>query len=231
MTRLVLPLALLAALAMPAMTPAAESSAEAPALFDSYAYGMPRSEAEKIPGMEPGEGEMEGELILPGVTWIDLPWTARFIFDKDELIEISLVGPYSRDTFNAIRARMDTERNEIFGIVLDNRALDLFSLISAGGVDSFRARFSELLREKVPARLSYNYFSTKEIPDEVRQRATNITQLLGMVESTIKETEVTLIGDGNGSAPQVIVVSFTYPVLDVFRDPPQELRDKLAPAK
>lgn len=227
MTRLVLPLLLLATLVMPA--PGAAE--EAPALFDAYTYGMPRSEAEKIPGIEPGEGDMEGELILPGVAWIDLPWTARFIFDNDVLVEISLVGPYTRETFNAIRAQMDREQNEIFGIVLDNRALDLFSLISAGGVEGFRARFSELLREKVPTRLSYNYFSTKEIPTEVRQRATNITQLLGMVENTIKETEVTLIGDGNGSAPQVIVVSFTYPVLDVFRNPPDELRDKLPPAE
>lgn len=225
--RLVLPLVLLAALLMPATA----SAEDMPPLFDSYAYGMTKSEAEKIPGMEQGEGDMEGELILPGVSWIDLPWTARFIFDNDALVEISLVGPYTRESFNAIRAQMDREQNEIFGIVLDNRALDLFSLISAGGVEGFRARFSELLREKVPTRLSYNYFSTKEIPAEVRQRATNITQLLGMVESTIKETEVTLIGDGNGSAPQVIVVSFTYPVLDVFRNPPDELRDKLPPAE
>ena len=228
MPRLVLPLVLLAALLMPA---AASAEDMPPLLFDGYAYGMPRSEVEKIPGIEPGEGDMEGELILPGVAWIDLPWTARFIFDNDALVEISLVGPYSRECFNAIRAQMDREQNEIFGIVLDNRALDLFSLISAGGVEGFRARFSELLREKVPTRMSYNYFSTKEIPTEVRQRATNITQLLGMVESSIKETEVTLIGDGNGSAPQVIVVSFTYPVLDIFRNPPNELRDKLPPAE
>ena len=86
-------------------TPVAASAEDMPSLlFDSYAYGMPRSEAEKIPGIEPGEGDMEGELILPGVAWIDLPWTARFIFDNDVLVEISLVGPYTRETFNAIRA-------------------------------------------------------------------------------------------------------------------------------
>ncbi|MCH5277372.1 MAG: hypothetical protein J1E80_06005 [Desulfovibrionaceae bacterium] len=231
MTRLALALALLTTLMTPGAVFAAEKSPEPPALFDSYVYGMARSEAEKIPGIAPGEGDMAEELILPGVTWVERPWTARFIFDSDALIEISLVGPYTRESFNAIRAQMTQEQNEIFGIVLDDRALDLFSLISAGGVDGFRARFSELLREKVPTRISYNYFSTKEIPSEVRQRATNITQLLGMVENTIKETEVTLIGDGNGSAPQVIVVSFTYPVLDVFRNPPDELRDTLSPAR
>ncbi len=223
MTRLLLSLVLLAGLLLPLPTRAAEK----PLIFEQYAYGAAKSDLEKLPGMEKGEGEMAGELILAGVKWVDRPWTARFIFDDDQLREISLVGPYSRECFNAIRAHLEkTEKNEIFGIVVDDKALDLFSLISAGGVEGFRARFSELLREKTPSRISYNYFSTGEFSPEVRQRATNITQFLGMVESDIKETEVILQGDGKGG-PQVISVSFTYPVLDVFRKPPAELRDKL----
>lgn len=225
MIRFLLPLLLTIAFFSPTPAPAEEKAL----LFENYAYGMAKSEVEKVPGIEQGEGEMAGELILAGVKWVDRPWTARFIFEQETLTEITLVGPYSREAFNAIRAQLEEkEKNEIFGIVLDDKALDLFALISAGGVEGFRARFSELLREKVPTRLSYNYFSTKEFSQEVRQRATNITQFLGMVERTIKETEVTLQGDGKGG-PQVLLVSFTFPVLDVFRNPPAELRDNLSP--
>ena len=224
MTRLLLPLVLLAALLLPAPAYAEEPSM----LFENYAYGMARSEAEKIPGIKRGEGEMAGELILEGVKWLDRLWNAKFIFDKDQLIEISLIDRFSPEAVKAVRDQMKREQNQLVGIVLDDKAFDLFSLISAGGMEGFNARFNELWNAKKAHSLySRQYLSTREISPEVLQRATNINQLLGMVESTIKETEMALIGDGEDPMPRYIIVSFTYPVLDVFRNPPEELRGRL----
>ena len=54
----------------------------APALFDEYELGAPKSELLTRPGMKPGEGSMAGDLILPGVSWAGCEWTAQFGFEQ-----------------------------------------------------------------------------------------------------------------------------------------------------
>lgn len=206
------------------LAPAAQAE---PAFFQNYVYGMPKAEIAKISGIEEGRDEMAGELHLPGQVWLQMPWTVRFRFEDEKLVEVQLFAPYTRTAFNALREQMTKENSELLGIVLDDKALDLFQLINAGGVDAFRTRLSQLLREKTPGRMSYQYFSMDKVPREVRERATNINQFLGMVESDIRETEIILTGDGKGSKPLYLSVSFTFPVLDVFRNPPEELRGRL----
>lgn len=64
----------------------------APALFDEYELGAPKSELLARPGMKPGEGSMAGDLILPGVSWAGCEWTAQFGFEREKLTTVTLLA-------------------------------------------------------------------------------------------------------------------------------------------
>ena len=92
--------------------------------------------------------------------------------------------------------------------------MDLFQLIKAEGVEAFQKRFSEILREKTPERMSYEYFQTANVSEEHRKMAGSMTEFLRMVDMNILQAEVTMLGDGKGSGPQALLVSFFSPVLE-----------------
>jgi len=195
------------------------SPAEAePLLFDGYAFGTPRAEMEKIPGMGEGSGEMEGRLVLPGSSWAGKNWVATFDFEEDRLMNVTLMGAYDRARLEAVRSSLSRDGFEILGFVVDDRALDLFSLVKAEGIDAFQKRFLELLRAKTPARLSYEYFQTKNVSEEHKKMAGSMNEFLRVIDRNILQAEVTLLGDGSDSAPRALLVSFTCPVLNAMQE-------------
>ena len=97
----------------------------APALFDEYELGAPKSELLTRPGMKPGEGSMAGDLILPGVSWAGCEWTAQFGFEREKLTTVTLLGRYGRERFNAVRRHLSGEGFEILGIVVDEKSRHL----------------------------------------------------------------------------------------------------------
>lgn len=208
-------LALLAVLALLlySVTPASAS----PVLFDSYAFGTPRAELEKVPGMEKGEGEMASDLILPAVKWAGMDWAAQFIFEQDQLVNVTLLGAYERARFDAVRKELTGNSFEILGFVVDQKALDLFQLIKAGGVEAFQKRFGELIREKTPERVSYEFFQTKGVSEDQKKMVNSMNEFLRVVDMNILQAEVTMLGDGKGSGPQALLVSFFCPVLNVVK--------------
>ena len=186
----------------------------APALFDEYELGAPKSELLARPGMKPGAGSMAGDLILPGVSWAGCEWTAQFGFEREKLTTVTLLGRYGRERFNAVRRHLSGEGFEILGIVVDEKALDLFTLIKSEGVEAFRKRFMELLRARTPARISYEWFMTRNVSEDQKKMANSMGEFLRMVDVNILQAEVTQLGDDSSSGPQALLVSFFFPVIN-----------------
>lgn len=191
----------------------------APALFGEYERGTPKTELLARPGMEPGRGSMEGDLLLPGVPWAGHDWTAQFGFAGDKLEKVTLLGRYERERFNAVRQQLSQQGFEILGMVVDEKALDLFALIKAEGMEAFQKRFMELLRTKTPTRVSYEWFMTGNVSRDQKKMANSMGEFLRMVDVNILQAEVTQLGDDSGSGPQALLVSFFFPVLNAVPHP------------
>lgn len=185
-----------------------------PALFGEYEPGTPKSELLARSGMKPGEGSMAGDLILPGVSWAGCEWTAQFGFERDKLTTVTLLGRYERERFNAVRRHLSANGFEILGIVVDEKALDLFALIKSEGVEAFQKRFMELLRARTPARISYEWFMTRNVSEDQKKMANSMGEFLHMVDVNILQAEVTQLGDDSSSGPQALLVSFFFPVIN-----------------
>ena len=99
-----------------------------PLLFGDYELGMSKNSLLTRPGMKPGEGSMEGDLILSGVSWAGQDWTVQFGFKNDALVRVTLLGNYARERFDAVRHHLEQNGFEVLALVLDQKALDLFSL-------------------------------------------------------------------------------------------------------
>ena len=126
---------------------------------------------------------------------------------------ITLLGAYEQERFKAVRQQLTTDHFEILGIVVDEKALDLFSLIKAEGIDAFQKRFIELIKAKTPKRVSYEYFMTRGVSEDQKKMVNSMDEFLRIVDMGIVHAEVTQLGDGTG-APQALLVTFTCPVLN-----------------
>ena len=206
---------LFSVLALLLLVPA--SATAAPVLFNSYAYETPRTDIEKIPGIAKGQGEMSSDLLLNDVPWAGKTWTAQFIFNDDKLSMITLLGAYDQERFKAVRQQLSADHFEILGIVVDEKALDLFSLIKAEGIDAFQKRFLELIKSRTPRRISYEYFMTRDVSEDQKKMANSMDEFLRVVDMGIVHAEVTQLGDGSGG-PQALLVTFTCPVLNGVKE-------------
>lgn len=188
-----------------------------PLLFGDYELGMSKNSLLTRPGMKPGEGSMEGDLILSGVSWAGQDWTVQFGFKNDALVRVTLLGNYARERFDAVRHHLEQNGFEVLALVLDQKALDLFSLIKAGGVEAFQKRFMELLRAQTPTRISYEWFMTRDVSEDQKKMANSIGEFLRMVDMNILQAEVTQLGDGTAAGPQTLLVTFFFPVLNAMQ--------------
>jgi hypothetical protein len=62
----------------------------------------------------------------------------------------------------------------------------------------------------------YAWFDTAEMNREIRMMANSLQQLLMMVSVETREAEVILLRDPDSSAPGALLVSFSYPVLEML---------------
>lgn len=187
----------------------------APVLFGPYERGAARSALSALPGMTSLPENAGKGLLLPGVAFAGHTWTAQFHFDEGQtLIGADLMAPYARSRFDAVRQRLEADGFELLGVVVDGKALDLFSLIKAEGVEAFRTRFLELMRAQTPRRVSYAWFDTKNVSEDQKKMATSLNEFLRMVDRNIRQADVVQLGDESSAGPRALLVSFTCPVLD-----------------
>ena len=210
-----------------ALAPAAARAGEpAPASYPfpgGYTWGADYDTYKSLEGMRAAQdealaaGQEEGkflELYRPGAEWAGHTWTEHLAFTRGKLDNVTLIAPYQRQTFNDVRARLEAEGYVILGILVDDKALDLFQLMQLQGPEAFNQRFLELLREKVPQRISYDYFMIKGISEEQMRLTSSINQFLLGMDAGHMQVEVTMLGgEEAGSAPQTLCVNFTYPAL------------------
>lgn len=193
----------------------AQAAQASPILFGAYAFDAPRETIAAMPGVSSGQGDMAQDLIRMGESYAGLSWTAQLQFIDDKLHTVTLLAPYDRPRFDAVRAHLEKNGFEVLGIVVDNKALDLFALVKAEGMDAFRQRFSEFLRAKTPERVSFIWFDTKTVSQDQKKMAKSMGEFLRMVAVDIPQVEVTQMGEAGSTSPQALLVTFSYPVLKV----------------
>jgi len=183
----------------------------APTLFDGYELGAPKHILAAQPGMDPGQGTVTDDLIRQDVPFAGHNWTMRLNFVENRLAAVTLMSPYDRLRFNDVKRHLEQNHFEILGIVVDEKALDLFRLIKAGGIEAFQKHFLELVRAKAPERVSYEWFDTQTVSLDQKKMANSINEFLRVVDMDIRQAEVTQLGEA-ASGPQALLVTFSCPV-------------------
>lgn len=196
----------------------AQAAQAGPILFGGYEFDAPRERVAAMPGLVPGQGEMAQDLIKAGENYAGSTWTAQLQFVDDKLHTVTLLAPYDRLRFDAVRAHLEKGGFEVLGIVVDDKALDLFALVKAEGMDAFRRRFSELLRAKTPERVSFIWFDTRTVSQDQKKMANSMGEFLRMVAVDIPQVEVSQLGEAGATGPQALLVTFSYPVLKVAQE-------------
>lgn len=183
-------------------------------LFPGYAYGMPKSDVAQKEDVAPGEKDLDRYLFLQQASFAGQNWQVRFEFTSEALTRVGLMGPYSQERFDAVKAHLREQGYEALALLADNRSLDFLTYLKTEGPDALNAKVAEMLQTK-PERLTYAWFDTREMPSGIKRMSRNITELLAAVAEGTREVEVTLLTVKDKGA--LLLVDFSFPILDAVQ--------------
>ncbi|MBP3731384.1 MAG: hypothetical protein J6I40_07950 [Mailhella sp.] len=192
----------------------AAPAAAGPVLLDGFEHGAPKSDIAARPGAAAGEEAFKDELFLKGVQWAGFAWTAQCHFQNDKLTGVTLYSAYSRELLSHVTAYLKGHKFQPLGMVVDDKALDMISLVKLGGIEAFQKRFRELVSAKVPEKISYKWFDTQKIPANLLEDAASLGQLLMLVPKDTLQIDVTQSASGEKLENSMLSLQFSYPVLD-----------------
>jgi len=86
------------------------------------------------------------------------------------------------------------------------------------GPDRMREEWARFVQDKIPERMSYAWFDTSEIGDDMKMMVKDLQQLLMMAAPETRQAEVTLLRDPDSSAPGAVLVSFSFPIMEVLEE-------------
>lgn len=192
----------------------AENARSAPVLFGDFLWGTPKNELAGRQELSPGEGNFAGDLFLPGAIFADLPWNARLEFADDRLVRVSLMAQYSRQRMDAVTGRLRADKFEMLSVLIDASFLDLVKILKLRGPDGVREEWARFVKDKTPERMVYAWFETTGMSRDMKTMAGSLRQLLLMGPAETREAEVILLRDPAASAPDMLLVDFSFPLMD-----------------
>ena len=187
-------------------------------LFADYAYGMPKAHIAALPDVVAPEDAESRDLFLPKTEYAGMNWQLRFEFVNEQLVRTSLMAPWSKERMDAVVSRLRNDKYEALALLVDDKSLDFISLIKIEGPQALNAKVASLLENDTHRRVTYAWFVTEGISKEIKMRARNLTELMMIVSSETREAELTQVRGETGQA--VLLVDFTFPVLDAMRNRP-----------
>ena len=187
--------------------------AAAAPLLEGFEYGAPRTEIEARQGAVRGEGDFKDDVFIKGVQWAGLAWTGQCHFTEGRLVGVTLYSAWSRELLNRVSAHLKERQFHMLGLIIDDTALDIISLVKLGGMEAFQKRYRELVSAKVPQRISYEWFDVQRLPQEQFMDATSLGQLLTLVPQDTLQVDVTQSASGEKLENGRLSVHFSFPVM------------------
>ncbi len=191
----------------------ASNAWSAPVLFGDFVWGASKSELGNRPGALPGEGPFIGDVHMPETTFAGLPWDVRLGFANDRLVRVSLMGRYSRDRMNAVTKQLRADGFEMLSVLLNSSFLDLVKILKLKGPDGVKEEWARFVKDKKPERMIYAWFDTSNTSEDMKAMVGSLQQLLTMGPIETREAEVILLCDPATSAPGMLLVDFSFPVM------------------
>ena len=186
-------------------------------LFEDLVWGTPKSELEKLPEASPGEGSFAGDLLLPEAMYASMPWSVQLEFEDERLARVTLTERYSRERMDAVTAQLRADKYEMLSMLIDNTYLDLVKTLQTAGPDGAREAMMRFIQDNTPEqRMVYAWFDGAGMNEDLRRMAGNLQRLMMSVPVETRQAEVILLRDPETSAPGVILVSFSFPLLKLL---------------
>lgn len=193
----------------------APGTAAAALLLEGFAYGTPKSEIAGREGAVLGTEDFQDSVFLKNMPWAGYTWTAQCHFAPQQgLNGVTLYAAYSRELLTSVSASLKEQQFQMLGMILDDKALDMISLVKLGGSEAFRKRYRELTSAKIPQKISYEWYDGKKIPQAQLQDAASLGQLLMLVPKDTLQIEVTQSATGEKLENSQLIIHFSYPVMD-----------------
>ncbi len=196
-----------------AMFAFAGAAAAAP-LLDGFEYGAAKAEIEARQGAARGEGDFKDDVFFKGVQWAGLAWAGQCHFKEGKLVGVTLYSAWSRELLNRVSAFLKDGKFHMLGLIVDDTAIDIVSLVKLGGMEAFQKRYREIVAAKVPQRISYEWFDVQKLPQEQFMDATSLGQMLTLMPQDTLQVDVTQSASGEKLENGRLTVHFSFPVMD-----------------
>ena len=193
------------------------SPAAAVPLLEGFEYGAPHAEIEGRQGAVKGEGDFGDDVFFKGMQWAGLAWTGHCHFKDGRLVGVTLYSAWSRELLNRVSAYLKERKFHMLGLIVDDKAVDIVSLVKLGGIDAFQKRYRELVSAKVPQRISYEWFDIQKLPQEQFMDATSLGQMLTLVPQDTLQVDVTQSASGEKLENSRLSVHFAFPVIEELK--------------
>ena len=192
-------------------------TAAAAPLLQGFEYGAPMSEIAGREGAVPGKEGFKDNVFFKGVQWAGFSWAAQCHFDGERLNGVTLYSAYSRELLNRVTAHLKEHNFQLLGMIVDDKALDIITLVKLGGSEAFQKRFRELTRAKIPQKISYEWFDGNKIPRDQLNDTASLGQLLTLVPMDTMQIDVTQSATGEKLENSMLTIHFSYPVMDELK--------------
>ncbi|MDR1659479.1 MAG: hypothetical protein LBR94_03940 [Desulfovibrio sp.] len=184
-------------------------------LFENYAYHAPKAEIAALPGATESEENFAGDILLPETSFAGHKWVPRLEFRDERLVRVSLMAAYSAGRMEAVTSFLSDEGYEILALLADDRSLDFISFLKIDGPKALQEKIGEMLSGGPHKRVTYAWFATGGLSRDTKIMARNLTDFFMLAPSVTREAEVTLLR-ADGGEQVMILVDFTYPILDAM---------------
>lgn len=141
------------------------------------------------------------------------PWGVRLEFADERLVRVSLMARYNRERMDKVTRQLQADKFEMLSVLLDSSFLDLVQLLRISGPDGVQEEWARFVKDKKPERMAYAWFDTTGMSESMKSMAGSLQQLLMMGPVETREAEVILLRDPAASAPGMLLVDFSFPVL------------------
>jgi hypothetical protein len=112
-----------------------------------------------------------------------------------------------------VTRQLRADKFEMLSVLLDASFLDLVEILKISGPDGVREAWARFVKDKQPERMAYAWFNTTGMSEDMKVMAGSLQQLLMMSPVETREAEVILLRDPAASAPGMLLVDFSFPVL------------------
>lgn len=191
----------------------AENSLASPTFLEGFVFGTPRDKILERPGAMSGSENFKEDVFFKKISWAGFSWSMQCHFANSKLDGLTLYGSYEAEKLKRLSVYLKEQKFQLLGLVIDNTALDIITLVKLGGQEAFQKRFRELVKAKTPSTIRYEWFEGLSLTEDNLRMAASLSQLLTLVDMNTVQIEVAQERVGEKQDHAVLSVHFSCPIL------------------